>query len=413
MVKKSASTLCIKCKGYKKLCGLPDCPYLDIYRSRFKTYLNIYGYNVDGSTPPSLLVGEYGYPKVNIMLNIPPSIYGRDAEIYDSPIKWWGKYSLDEIIKFRASLLATTIKAKVNDPWKLYEKEINISAVSLKPVDSEAKLYNKPVPSLRFDTFLKPVGLSAKAEDIRITSNPILGRLLEKRIYDDLKASKAVIELYESGYSIYTIINALSGGLLGNIRYRKIVPTRWSITAVDSILGEYFRRKLINKPYINKILTFKGEYLDNKFLVILYPGPLELEWIEAWHPRGIWTLNSNEISMLRLYEDYRGKYEFMDGGYMAARLPVLEYLYRIGRQATVFIYREVKPGYYAPVGNWHIRETVKNMLVKPSAKYNDLIEAFKEELKFFDTSSEKWIKKSKLFHEIFVRKRITNYIFQK
>nr|WP_256205084.1 hypothetical protein [Aeropyrum camini] len=51
-----------------------------------------------------------------------------------------------------------------------------------------------------------------------------------------------------------------------------------------------------------------------------------------------------------------------DGGFSAAKLPVLEHLYSRGRRADVIIVREVLPQYYAPVGNWHIRETVKHAL---------------------------------------------------
>lgn len=407
------SLLCIKCKGYKHLCGLSKCPILEVARSHYNVYSHIKGDLADGSTPPSLLVGEYGYPKVKVMLNIPPKIYGNDARIYDDPIGWWGKYSLDDIIRFRSTLLGSAIKINVHDPWKLYEKEINISAASTRPVDSEVKLSKPPRVSLRFSSYVKPVGLSADAQDIKIVSSPVIGSLLEKRMFDDAKAGDSVVELYKAGYSIYILIHALSGGLLGGVRNRRVVPTRWAITAVDSILSSYFRKKIMRNPYIDEIQVFSGEYLENRFLVILYPGPLELEWIEAWHPRSIWVSPSKEPSFLTLYEDPRGKYEFMDGGYIAARFSVLEYLDRIKRQATVFIYREVKPGYYAPVGNWHIRETVKRMMRQYPRKYPGLLQAFHKELNIFDISPQKWIKASRLLKELRERRSILEYIDRK
>ena len=365
---------------------------------------------VDGSTPPSLLVGKYEYPKVRVMLNLPPGVYGWNAEIYDSPLRWWGKYSLDDIIKLRSSLLSNIIKVNIKDVWRLYEKEISISSVSFNPVDAESRLSKTPQPSLRFDNIIKPVGLTAYVEDIKIISSPRIGRVLEKRVFDDVKASNTVIELYKSGYDIYRIINALSSGLLGRLRDRKIVPTRWAITAVDSILGDYFRKRLTDKPYIDNIRVFTGGYLGNRFIVILYPGPLQIEWIEAWHPRSIWNISSSEIAMYRLNEDYRGNYSDMDGGYMAARLPVLEYLYKIGRQATVFIYREISPDYYAPVGNWHIRETVKNMLAGEYRVYDDLFDAIYKELKYFRIPVDKWIERSKLIKDIYGIRRLTEFI---
>ena len=409
-MRKIPSSLCIRCKGFKNLCGLGECPILKIYRSRFQTYSKLSSKYVDGSTPPSLLVGEYGYPKVRVMLNLPPGVYSWNAEIYDSPLRWWGKYNLEDIIKLRSSLLSNVIKVDIKDVWRLYEKEISISSVSFNPVDVESRLSKTPQPSLRFDDIIKPIGLTAYVEDIKITSSPRIGRVLEKRIFDDVKASDTVIELYKSGYDIYRIINALSSGLLGRLRDRKIVPTRWAITAVDSILGDYFRKRLTDKPYIDNIRVFTGRYLSNRFIVILYPGPLQIEWIEAWHPRSIWNISSSEIAMYRLNEDYRGNYSDMDGGYMAARLPVLEYLYKIGRQATVFIYREISPDYYAPVGNWHIRETVKNMLSGGYRVYDDLFDAIYKELKYFRIPVDTWIERSKLIKDIFGIRRLTEFI---
>ena len=410
MPKTTTTSLCVRCKGYRRLCGLDTCPILERTRSHFRVYHHIKSESVDGSTPPSLLVGEYGYPKVRVMPNIPPAVYGDDAKIYDDPLMWWGRYRLDDIIKFRSRLLASVVRLDVHDPWKLYEKEINISAVSLEPVDSEARLMKKPKPHLRFNAFTKPVGLLAEAKEIRVTSTPRVGWLLEKRIHDDVKAADAVIELYEGGYDIYTLIHALSGGLLGSFRNRKIVPTRWAITAVDSILGSYFRKRIRRAPYITDTMAFSGEYLENRFLVILTPGPLELEWIEAWHPRSLWGYKSRTPSISVLTEDARGRYDYMDGGYMAARLPVLEYLSNINRQATVFIYREIKPTYYASVGNWHIRETVKRMLRGKPRKYDNLEDAFKHELRFFDIPSSIWLKSSRLLREIQSRRSILDFI---
>ncbi|MFB6077089.1 MAG: hypothetical protein ABEK12_03090, partial [Candidatus Nanohaloarchaea archaeon] len=47
------------------------------------------------------------------------------------------------------------------------------------------------------------------------------------------------------------------------------------------------------------------------------------------------------------------------GGYYAARLGPLEYLDDIGRQAKVLIIREVTDDYWAPLGVWVVRETVR------------------------------------------------------
>lgn len=405
-----SSKLCVRCKGNKRLCGLNTCPILERIRSHINIYKFIDFRQFDGSTPPSLLVGEYGYPKVRVMLNIPPGKYGYEAKIFDSPKDWWGRLGLDDIIRLRSGMVASTTYINVYNPWKLYEKEINIASISNNPVDSEVKLYKKPVPRIVFNGLTKPVALTGIAEEIKITSNPEVGNLLEKRIFDDVRAAEAVTELYLSGYNIYTIINALSGGLIGIKKNRKVVPTRWAITAVDAIMGNYFRQRILGYKYIDKVYAYTGEYLGNKFLVLIYPGTLEMEWIEAWHGRSLWSPYSKRVSLFRVYEDPWGRWDYMDGGYMAARLPVLEHLYKMRRQGTVLIYREILPTYYAPVGNWHIRETVHRILTREPRKYNSLIEAINNELGFFTIDKDIWVRKSRLIGKFYRQKKLIDYI---
>ena len=63
---------------------------------RFQNVENIYG-----NSPPSIFVGSYNYPKVNIGPMVPP-VTG-DTSIYDFPERWLDK-SLEEILNFRSSL---------------------------------------------------------------------------------------------------------------------------------------------------------------------------------------------------------------------------------------------------------------------------------------------------------------------
>ena len=57
--------------------------------------------SLSGTSPPSVFVGSYGYPKVSVGPMVPP-IHG-DTSILDSPEKWKGK-SLEEIVNFRLNL---------------------------------------------------------------------------------------------------------------------------------------------------------------------------------------------------------------------------------------------------------------------------------------------------------------------
>ena len=67
--------------------------------------------------------------------------------------------------------------------------------------------------------------------------------------------------------------------------------------------------------------------------------------------------------MASAHEGYEGRSEYVEetaGAYYAARLGVLEHLADRDRQAKVLVLREVSDEYWAPVGVWQIRESVRN-----------------------------------------------------
>ena len=65
------------------------------------------------------------------------------------------------------------------------------------------------------------------------------------------------------------------------------------------------------------------------------------------------------------YETNRGRTKYASntaGGYYATRLPILKYLYVIKRQASVLVIRLETPSYWAALGVWVVRESVKKAL---------------------------------------------------
>ncbi|BCU71191.1 hypothetical protein KN1_24880 [Stygiolobus caldivivus] len=316
---------------------------------------------IKGSTPPSIIIGEKNYPKVPLIYNIPPGVQGDQAKEYEDPKGWWGKKSLNEILSLRSQMISSLLKkVDINDPFKLYEKEISLAGVSYKPVDSNAVSDKKGIEAkLRFDGVLIPRGPSLEVNDIKVEDNPKLSPHLEKFIFDDVKAEEAILELYRNGEDYYKIITGLSLGLFGLKKNRKLVPTRWSITAVDQAIGKYLLPQIRRFGEIDEVEVYYSSYLGNYFHIILFPSTYRSVWVEIWHPLSLWA---NELIVSDLSEDYWGKYDFLDGGYMASRLAVLEKLHERKRQAGVIIIREITAEYYAPVGNWHIRETTKRAL---------------------------------------------------
>jgi hypothetical protein len=360
--------LCTRCKGYRRLCGLPTCPILDRLRSQAQALARAgWGRRVEGSSPPSALVGEHGYPKVNVYFMVPPGVWGPEARGFEDPRGWASRRTpLDVIVRLRSQLVGGSIRLDAKRPHEeLYQREVGLAALSEKPVDSEVELEKTPVPRVRFDGYTKPLGPTAPARRVVVSDNPSAPKPLERAIWDDVKAEVAVRELYEKGVDVYTLQRALSLGFLGRISRRRLVPTRWAITAVDEILSRSHRERIRGAPEVSSVEVYYGEYLGNRFLVILKPGPGWIEWVEAWHPGGVWTRHAASITLWRVTEDPLGRRSEEDGGFSAAKQAVLEHLERRGRRADAIIVREILPEYYAPVGNWHIKETVRRALSEP------------------------------------------------
>jgi hypothetical protein len=63
------------------------------------------------------------------------------------------------------------------------------------------------------------------------------------------------------------------------------------------------------------------------------------------------------------------------GAYYAARLAVLEHMEAIGRSGACMVWRDIGPGYWAPVGVWLIRETVREAMKCKPTVFDTLSEA--------------------------------------
>jgi hypothetical protein len=370
-----------------------------------------------GASPPSLLVGEWGYPRVRIGPNVPP-VLGEESFVYDNPEGWWGNQSMDELIKLRASLIHSkfSVGVRVQD-WQratsrnrnLLEKTQELS-LSIKPVDTEINFFKAPKPRLKFDGITKPVGPSATIKDFEITSNPVVPKKVDYLVYDtDVLSITAMQELYQSKTSVYDIIRLLTVGLLGKKRQRKLVPTRWGITAVDANLGKLLIEKIKDFPQISEIKLYTSDYLDNHYETIVLPGEWSFEMVEIWLPRTVWA-QGEEAHITDVWEKYDGKVSAMDGGYYCMRLPALEYLEKIRRQATIISFREVGAGYTAPLGNWHIRESVKHCFDNKPKKFETLEQALTDISTRIKTPLQQWWRSSKILKDYKYQKKITQFL---
>ena len=236
---------------------------------------------------------------------------------------------------------------------------------------------------------------------------------IEKVYYDDdLRASDAVVYLYDRGVLVSRIQRAFSVGAFGVEKQRKLVPTRWSITAVDSIISNNLIEKIKRYPEINEFRVYESTYLDNRFEVLMVPGKWSYESMEAWYPGTIWNPYSQFTIILSDWESYYGRTEYakIGGCYYSARLAVTEKLEEERRQAAVIVLREARPGYIMPVGVWQVRENVRNAMRKTPLKFNTLKEALSWMGTRFYIPIEKWIQESQILRRSLYQRTLLNFL---
>lgn len=391
------TTLCVKCKG-KGLCGRPRCPILEKFKSLQSISPAISENSVFGASPPALFVGTYGYPRVSAGPLIPPFTKEDEASVMQDPAAW-GNMPIEDIISMRSRLVRANTSLHVKDAKKtenpLLEKAREL-ALSRIPVDTEAWFFKAPKTKLKFDAVLSPMGPSGLVKNFELAENPKVPKKVDYLVYDtDALAKDAILELYKSKISEEQITRLFSIGLLG--KERKIVPTRWSITAVDDMAGKELTAKVRNFSWVSDIRLFSGTYFGNHFEILFLPRAYSFELIEAWLPKSIWSGESSYIGEDREGTGEKKQYSSLAGGYYATRLPVLEYLTRIQKQASIFVLREITPDYWAPLGVWVVREGMRNTLKTPPKTFESLEAAVSDLSSRVRTPRAEWMLQAKTF----------------
>ncbi len=338
---------CAVCKG-KGLCGLPSCPIT----RRFHALKDTRPVSEYMGASPSVFVGSYGYPRVvggPLMIN--------DT---DNPLAWVRQgFSIDDIVSVRSRTIRGGSDLDVNIPDIGKVQEIALSA---KPLDVEVA-FEKPVSfDINFDGTVTPVGMSGAMKKLDVIDNASVSRIVDRCTSDtDLKATEAARIMFENGTDVYKITNLLTAGLLGV--KRRVVPTRWAITATDDMISTSIKREVIKMPALPEYQVFCGTLYGNTICFILIPSnDWRFEMLERWQKHSLWSGDEETIVIDGEKGLTKSKYSPIAGAYYSARLAVLEYLKSIGRCARVLCIRDISGEYWAPLGTWVIREAAHESL---------------------------------------------------
>ncbi len=370
----------------------------------WKEYLSKYGHlfssnYLSGTSPPSVFVGSYNYPKVGVGPMVPP-IHG-DTSLLDIPEKWIGK-TLEEIVNFRLNLIRGIQKIPVTETEGRYIENLQDVAMSSKPIDSDIEFHKNTIPVASIDSESAPFGPLGEIKKIKFSSTTS-EKSIEKVYYDkDLKAQDAVLNLYNSGIEISQIQKCFSIGMLG--QKRRLVPTRWSITATDDIISNSLVSEILDFDLIDSCRVFTFNHLGNSFSVILFPHRWLFEMEEAWYTE------QGRIGFGSDIEDARGidHPPKIAGAYFAAKLGVAEYLAANQIQAAVLVLREIRPEYAVPVGVWQIREGIREAMKQRPFIADSLDEGIDYACKPLSISKSEWLAKGDLL-KLIKQKSITEF----
>ncbi|MEM1535648.1 MAG: hypothetical protein QXQ82_00440 [Candidatus Pacearchaeota archaeon] len=397
--------LCIKCKG-RGFCGKP-CMILQSLK-KFQPKVNL---EFSGSSPPEVFVGRYGYPYVFSGILAPPEHL--DSRDFSMPELWYSKgKSILDILKARSRMIYSRFIADVRSKRenKLKEKMQEL-ALANRPTDINVKLKKKPKIKIELDRHIAIVANPAPLKQISIESNVSVERKVEYLANDtDVKAEEALIELYNTNIPISSLIKLLTAGLLGLKFQRKLVPTRWAVTATDSIISDYLLENIRHYPQIQEYCVFNADYLGNYYNILLMPGCWSFEVIEI-STKGYF--GAGDFASWHDYEFFQGRKNYassVTGAYYANRLAVAEYLERIKKQASCIVFREIREEYWAPCGVGILRECCRAALQKKPEIFNNIEDALNSIKSRLKIPIELFLKKSKLLKEMKEQKRLKEFL---
>ena len=402
--------LCNICKGTRKLCGKDRCPLMLKFYSQQRLLPKIDSKDIAGCSPPAVFVGRHGYPKVEIGPLLPAE-FG-DTSLMDTPERWVGR-SIEEIADMRFRLVRGKYRIDATDFAKSGRIVDSVQEIALteRPIEVETSFEKKPTGRVVLDDEVQPFGPSGRMEQMTI-GNGRFERNLERSFYDtDMKSVDAVISAYRNGTLVSEIEKAFSVGTMGVKKGRRFVPTRWSITAVDDIIGKDLISDTRFNETIDEYRLYQWDQLDNRWSIIMMPSSWRFEMIEAWFPQSSWNPSSTRIDITADSEFFDGRTEYAKcgGAYYAARLAVNELLRDQGRSAGVIVLREIHPGYDIPLGVWNIRENVRAALRQPPITSDTLEGLWPKVDSYMDVKKETWMRNSTVIKEWKIQKRLDDF----
>lgn len=381
-----------------KICGEYNCKKHSILLGKAR---NIKQFS--GSSPPEIFVGRWNYPNVYTGI-LSPEKYG-DNKILSSHEEWHAKkLPISKILQMRNQLIYGRTQSNIK---KLQTKFLSILkevAMTHKSIATEFKLKKSISQNKEKETRAPLISNAVLIEKVRLEENPKIKPKIDYLVNDtEAKSTTSMLELNKKGIDTPSIIKLLSAGLLGLKKNRKLVPTRWSITAVDNTISKNKLKRIKYLPQISEVQVFHAEYIGNHYEFLLLPDYFSFEVLEI-------ALNNKQI--WHDHESFFARKKYADsvtGAYYANLLALTEYLEKIKRQASCIVLREIRPEYYAPLGVGILRQISREAFSKPPIKFNTIAEAINNIQTRLKQPITNYTSKSIIFQDYGKQKKISEF----
>lgn len=380
-----------------KICGEENCKKHSFLlpKNKIKEF--------SGSSPPEIFVGKWNYPNVYTGI-LSPQEYG-NTELLSSAELWHEKkLPIPTILNLRNKLIYARTRSDIKNPSTRFLNVMKEVAMTHKSISAEYKLKKPITRHDEQDSRVPLISHAAQLDQVRLQENPLIKPKIDYLVNDtEVKSILAIKELDKSGIPTSNIVKILSAGLLGLKANRKLVPTRWSITAVDDTLGKEKLKRIKFFQEIQEIEVFSSEYLGNNYNFLLLPDKFSFEVIEI-------SLKSNSI--WQDYESFLGRKRYADsvtGAYYANRLALTEYLEKIKRQCSCIVFREVRPEYYAPLGVGILRQISRGAFSQIPRKFNTIQEALNDIQSRLKIPVSNWTDRSIVLKNYGKQQKLSNF----
>lgn len=352
-----------------RVCGKDNC---QVHQFSIGAIKRIESFS--GSSPPEVFIGKWNYPNVYAGILSPPE--NGNTEILSSQEIWHEKkLSIPEILALRGKLIYGRTQTNIKNLFNLnlnskFLQTMQEVAMTQKSISAEFKL-KKPIEANKEnDSFIPIISKSALIERVQLQENTLIDKKIDYLVNDtQVKSKTALLELEKSKIPVSTLIKILSAGLLGLKKDRKLVPTRWSITAVDDLLSKEKLKLIKTNPEIQEFQIFTAEYLGNHYEFLLLPDKFSFEVIEiSTCNNGIW----------QDYETFFGRKDYAEsvtGAYYANRLALTEYLEKAHKQASCLVIRQISEEYTQSMGVGVLRQISREAFSKKPETFSTINEA--------------------------------------